>query len=220
VAPTYRSVCLHPGGRHGHGPFRFGRDSERRTPLTTMRDQPSSKVTRTLPPNRCGYGTRNPCHPLPRITGLSARRPSIVRTIYRKTRPGRLIDSRVCRSRHYRALTRVTSRIWTYSCACWCGRDRLAYVLWPPGWGTGQRTHRSTWCRRCCAAACSYPGRHDRREPARVTSGAFIAAGLPVPEHRAQRNVCQLTGRRGLPWTPGLDGHIRRPAANCSAAES
>jgi len=50
----------------------------------------------------------------------------------------------------------------------------------------------------------------DRREPARVTSGAFIAAGLPVPEHRAQRNVYQLTGRRGLPWTPGLDGHIRR----------
>jgi hypothetical protein len=50
----------------------------------------------------------------------------------------------------------------------------------------------------------------DRREPARVASGAFIAAGLPVPEHRAQRNVYQLTGRRGLPWTPGLDGHIRR----------
>ena len=49
-----------------------------------------------------------------------------------------------------------------------------------------------------------------RREPARVTSGAFIAAGLPVPEHRAQRNVYQLTRRRGLPWTPGLDGHIRR----------
>ena len=50
----------------------------------------------------------------------------------------------------------------------------------------------------------------DRREPARVTSGAFIAAGLPVPEHRAQRNVYQLTRRRGLPWTSGLDGHIRR----------
>ena len=49
-----------------------------------------------------------------------------------------------------------------------------------------------------------------RREPARVTSGAFIAAGLPVPEHPAQRNVYQLTRRRGLPWTPGLDGHIRR----------
>ena len=49
-----------------------------------------------------------------------------------------------------------------------------------------------------------------RREPARVTSGAFIAAGLPVPGHPAQRNVYQLTWRRGLPWTPGLDGHIRR----------
>jgi len=49
-----------------------------------------------------------------------------------------------------------------------------------------------------------------RREPARVTAGAFIAAGLPVPGHPAQRNVYQLTLRRGLPWTPGLDGQIRR----------
>ena len=49
-----------------------------------------------------------------------------------------------------------------------------------------------------------------RREPARVTAGAFRAAGLPVPRHPAQRNVYQLTGRQGLPWTPGLDGHIRR----------
>jgi len=49
-----------------------------------------------------------------------------------------------------------------------------------------------------------------RREPARVTEGAFTAAGLPVPEHRPQRNIYQLTGRQGLAWTPGLDGHIRR----------
>ena len=49
-----------------------------------------------------------------------------------------------------------------------------------------------------------------RREPARVTPGAFRAAGLPVPGHPAQRNVYQLTGRQGLPWTPGLDAHIRR----------
>ena len=49
-----------------------------------------------------------------------------------------------------------------------------------------------------------------RREPARVTPGAFRAAGLPVPGHPAQRNVYQLTRRQGLPWTPGLDGHIRR----------
>jgi len=49
-----------------------------------------------------------------------------------------------------------------------------------------------------------------RREPARVTAGAFITAGLPVPGHPAQRNVYQLTRRRGLPWTPGLDGQIRR----------
>jgi hypothetical protein len=31
-----------------------------------------------------------------------------------------------------------------------------------------------------------------------------------VPGHPAQRNVYQLTGRRGLPWTPGLDAHIGR----------
>lgn len=49
-----------------------------------------------------------------------------------------------------------------------------------------------------------------RREPARVTAGAFKAAGLPVPEHRSQRNIYQLTRRQGLAWTPGLDGHIRR----------
>jgi len=51
------------------------------------------------------------------------------------------------------------------------------------------------------------PGRHG---PARVPPGAFEAAGLPVPGHPAQRNVYQLTGRRGLPWTPGLDAQIRR----------
>src|SRR5262244_1993253 len=49
-----------------------------------------------------------------------------------------------------------------------------------------------------------------RRQPARVTAGAFTAAGVPVPEHAAQRNIYQLTGRQGLAWTPGLDGHIRR----------
>ena len=49
-----------------------------------------------------------------------------------------------------------------------------------------------------------------RREPARVTAGAFTAAGLPVPAHPAQRNIYQLTGRRGLPWSPGLDAQIGR----------
>ncbi len=49
-----------------------------------------------------------------------------------------------------------------------------------------------------------------RREPVRVTPGAFTAAGLPVPEHPAQRNIYQLTRRQGLAWTPGLDAHIRR----------
>ena len=59
-----------------------------------------------------------------------------------------------------------------------------------------------------------------RREPARVAPAAFIAAGLPVPGHRAQRNVYQLTRRRGLPWTPGLDGHIRRRGGELLPAES
>jgi hypothetical protein len=49
-----------------------------------------------------------------------------------------------------------------------------------------------------------------RREPARVPRGAFTAAGLPVPEHPAQRNVYQLTRQQGLAWTAGLDAHIRR----------
>ena len=49
-----------------------------------------------------------------------------------------------------------------------------------------------------------------RREPARVTAGAFQAAGMPVPAHPAQRNIYQLTRRQGLAWTPGLDAQIRR----------
>jgi len=49
-----------------------------------------------------------------------------------------------------------------------------------------------------------------RRAPARVSAGAFQAAGLPVPEHAGQRNIYQLTRRQGLPWSPGLDAQIRR----------
>jgi hypothetical protein len=49
-----------------------------------------------------------------------------------------------------------------------------------------------------------------RRAPARVSVGAFQAAGLPVPEHVGQRNIYQLTRRQGLPWSPGLDAQIRR----------
>jgi hypothetical protein len=49
-----------------------------------------------------------------------------------------------------------------------------------------------------------------RREPARVSPGAFTAADVPVPTHPAQRNIYQLTERRGLAWTPSLDAHIRR----------
>jgi len=48
------------------------------------------------------------------------------------------------------------------------------------------------------------------RQPARVSAGAFTAAGLPVPERSGQRNIYQLTGRQGLAWTPGLDAQIRR----------
>ena len=55
-----------------------------------------------------------------------------------------------------------------------------------------------------------------RREPARVAPAAFIAAGLPVPGHRAQRNVYQLTRRRGLPWTPAWMGISAAVAGNCS----
>ncbi len=49
-----------------------------------------------------------------------------------------------------------------------------------------------------------------RREPARVSAGAFKSAGMPVPADRAQRNIYQLTGRQGLPWSPSLDARIRR----------
>jgi hypothetical protein len=49
-----------------------------------------------------------------------------------------------------------------------------------------------------------------RREPARVSAGAFTAAGLQVPEHPGQRNIYQLTRRQGLPWSPSLDAQIRR----------
>jgi hypothetical protein len=49
-----------------------------------------------------------------------------------------------------------------------------------------------------------------RREPARVSAGAFQAAGLSVPEYSGQRNIYQLTSRQGLPWSPGLDAQIRR----------
>jgi len=48
------------------------------------------------------------------------------------------------------------------------------------------------------------------REPARVSAGAFQAAGLPVPEQPGQRNIYQLTRRQGLPWSPGVDAQIRR----------
>ena len=41
-----------------------------------------------------------------------------------------------------------------------------------------------------------------RRAPARVSAGAFQAAGLPVPEHVGQRNIYQLTRRQGTNIAP------------------
>jgi hypothetical protein len=61
--------------------------------------------------------------------------------------------------------------------------------------------------RRAMVVPWQAPG---RREPARVTAGAFQAAGLPVPEHPGQLNIYQLTRRQGLPWSPGVDAQIRR----------
>jgi hypothetical protein len=47
--------------------------------------------------------------------------------------------------------------------------------------------------------------RAGRREPLRVWPETFTAAGLPVPENPAQRNVYQLTQRQGWPWSPEVD---------------
>jgi hypothetical protein len=49
-----------------------------------------------------------------------------------------------------------------------------------------------------------------RRAPMRVTSRAFEIAGLPVPEDRRERNIYQLTQRRGEPWSPATDRHACR----------
>jgi hypothetical protein len=49
-----------------------------------------------------------------------------------------------------------------------------------------------------------------QRRPAEVTPGAFRAAGLPVPEHAAQRNAYQLSRRQGVPWSTAIDRHIAR----------
>ena len=52
-----------------------------------------------------------------------------------------------------------------------------------------------------------------RREPARVTRGAFTARGLPVPEDRRQWNSYQLSRRRGFQWSPPIDAHVQRRGA-------
>jgi hypothetical protein len=49
-----------------------------------------------------------------------------------------------------------------------------------------------------------------RREPMKVTRGAFQAAGVPLPEDPRQWNACQLSQREGWPWSPALDEHTRR----------
>lgn len=53
----------------------------------------------------------------------------------------------------------------------------------------------------------------DRREPARVTPGAFRARGLPVPEHAAHLNIYRLSGGEGVPWSATIDAHVGRRGA-------
>lgn len=57
------------------------------------------------------------------------------------------------------------------------------------------------------------PREPGRRSPARVTPGAFAAAGLPLPPDCRQWNAYQLSRRRGFPWTPSHDAHVRRCGA-------
>jgi hypothetical protein len=52
-----------------------------------------------------------------------------------------------------------------------------------------------------------------KRQPARVTPGAFRAVGLPVPEDRRQQNAYQLSRRQGWEWTPPIDRHLSRRGA-------
>lgn len=52
-----------------------------------------------------------------------------------------------------------------------------------------------------------------RREPLRVTAGAFRARGVEVPEDRALHNAYQLSGRQGWPWSPRIDYHVGRRGA-------
>jgi hypothetical protein len=52
-----------------------------------------------------------------------------------------------------------------------------------------------------------------RREPLRVTAGAFRSRGLEVPEDRARWNAYQLSERRGWPWSSRIDYHVRRRGA-------
>ena len=86
-----------------------------------------------------------------------------------------------------------------------------ARLPWPAGCGSGRMNAAEYVVPAVLRGAMFVPRQAaGRREPARVTPGAFRAAGLPVPGHPAQRNVYQLTRRQGLPWTPGLDGRIRR----------
>lgn len=59
-----------------------------------------------------------------------------------------------------------------------------------------------------------------QRQPARVTPGAFRAAGLPVPENPAQQNAYQLSGRQGVPWSPSIDRHISRRGGEVLGAGS
>jgi hypothetical protein len=52
-----------------------------------------------------------------------------------------------------------------------------------------------------------------RREPARVTSGAFRARGVPVPQDKRQWNAYRLSAGIGWEWSSGIDRHVRRRGA-------
>jgi hypothetical protein len=58
-----------------------------------------------------------------------------------------------------------------------------------------------------------------RREPLRVTPGAFTAAGLPVPGDLRQHNAYQLSRREGWPWSPAIDAHTRRRGSEILAQD-
>ena len=52
-----------------------------------------------------------------------------------------------------------------------------------------------------------------RRWPARVTPGAFAAAGVALPDDPRRWNAYWLSQRRGFAWSPSIDRHVRSRGA-------